>query len=411
MEYKSNLSSLNGKEGLVLDQDFTLNGALLFPKGTELTEENLDKLKNYLFRKEIDLNLVQLSVTLKNKVPNLDIAIELNHDTTEETIDKNMQQSIESILKEIEEVKNTDLPKYLRKLESCVEIITETILRNNNFSYSLANYKENSSYNDVINIVSFSIQLAKNYKPGLDKTTIKNIATAGLLTKYGQKYSDKNDEIQKLKFNDAFIKHTNEYDVKDNYKEEYQTSYAYSTFKGLLSNSTLMILLDSTKGINEVKKNDTNTYVGSRILHLATLYNEVLKEAIYDKNIRLDEINNILKMAVNSKNISIEERMLLVNSIPLYSKNERVLLSDGRYGIIKENGKKSYQTTELCDKPIIKIINSENKEEIIDLNGDFVYIEDIIGKNEKINLKQQTMEVENIIPFPNVEETEQIKAR
>lgn len=184
---KSNLNALNGNEGLILSQDYKLNGTLLFPKGTELTEEKLNKLKNYLFRQNIDLNLVQLPVTLKNKVPNIDMLIELNYNTTEETIDKNMQQSIINILKEIEETKNTSLPQYLRKMESCVEIMIETISRSNTFSYSLANYKENSSYNEVINIISFSIQLAKNYKPELDKATIKNIATAAFLSKYGQK--------------------------------------------------------------------------------------------------------------------------------------------------------------------------------------------------------------------------------
>lgn len=411
MTINSNLSSLNGNEGLILDQDISLNGALLFPKGKELTEENLDKLKNFLLKNNIDLNTIKLSVSLQPGSKNYSELAYLNHNTMEETIDKNTQYSIESLLEEIENTEKAYLSRYLRKIDSTASVITEIVLRSDEFSYNLANYKEEKPYNDVINIIAFSAILARNYKPQLDRATMKNITTAALLCKYGEKYNNKNDEIQKLSFNDAFIRHTNEYDVKDNYKEEYQTSYAYSSFKGLLSNTTLMMLLDSNKAFNEIpNKSENASYIGSRIIHLATLYNDLLKEALTYNKIDLKDINNLLKMAVNSKAITNEERMLLINTIPLYSKNERIKLSDGNYGIIENTGKLNSNTnTEFCDKPVVRVLSSE-QEYLVDLKNDYtVRISDIVSNNERLTENKERKNTDNIINFQNMENTSTIK--
>lgn len=412
MTINSNLNSLNGNEGLILNQDIVLNGAKLFSQGTELTEEKIDKLKNFLINNNIDLNTYNISVNLQPGSKNYSELAYLNHNTIEETLDKNIQYSIEGLLEEIENINKNYLSKYLKRIDTCAEVMAEAIIKSDEFSYNLANYKENRPYNDVINIVGFSVVLAKNYEPKLDRNAIKNIATAALLCKYGEKYNNKDEEIQKLSFNNAFIKHTNEYDVKDSYKEEYQTSYAYSSFKGLLSNTTLMMLLDSNKTLKEIpNKSENISYIGSRIIHLATLYNALLKDALTYNKIELSEINNQLKIKVNSKEITNEEKNLLVNSIPLYSKNERVKLNNDKYGIIIDPGKsKSKFNADFCDKPVVKVLNDDEEEYIVDIKKDYLLkITEIVSNNTRITENKERKNTDNIISFQNTENTNNIR--
>lgn len=411
----TNLGEINGDEGLILDQNIYINESLICPKGTELTKEKLILLKKHIEnRNDLPLNKKQISV-LRQMDYNKKIL--LDHNTVEETLDKNTQFSMEQLLKELIETEKIN-QEHVAKIISTAQRITTNMLNSKDFSYNLASYKENKPYNDVINIVAFSVELAKMYEPKkLNSKEIEQIATAALLCNFGKKYENKDNDIQKLEFNSYLreqIKQNEKYDIKDGYKEEYQTTYTHATFSPyneIISNAVLKMILDSDKTIEEnIGKKEDVSYIGSKIIHLARVYNDILKDALTYNKISVNNIKNELKEAVRKKIITNEEQQLLINTIPLYSKNERVKLSDGNYGIIENSGK-SNSNPELCDEPIIRVLSSE-EEYLVDIKNDYtVRIVDVVSNNDKLtdNMKREVSN--NIIAFPNVEETENVKSR
>ncbi len=305
--------------GTVLERNIIgKDGTLVLSKGTKITSENLQRLRNFRSRISYDGEEPQKSLTVVEEV--------------KETVDEALRKEIEG---NIDEFMSHPTETQAKKIKEDARMIVEKTQRGGEPQFDLEDYlsTKNDTTSHAVRVACFSILLAQFYNDTVqDKdnsalVNLNDIATAALLQDVGSIYKDPKTPL-------------------DYYDENYSSIYSFSAVAKLdsISNSAkLMILLagETEKGDGPLKmpevisRKRNGILYGAKIIRVCSIYDDAMKHAIQSDTSLEDVVSEIGQYAING-DISEEIKELLINKVKLYPHNTKVLLSNGQVATVEE---------------------------------------------------------------------------
>ncbi len=328
--------------GTVLERNIIgKDGTLVLSKGTKITSENLQRLRNFRSRISYDGEEPQKSLTVVEEV--------------KETVDETFRKEIEG---NIDEFMSHPTETQAKKIKEDARMIVEKTQRGGEPQFDLEDYlsTKNDTTSHAVRVACFSILLAQFYNDTVqDKdnsalVNLNDIATAALLQDVGSIYKDPKKlgeltEVPKSKGMEELFPGIKETPL-DYYDENYSSIYSFSAVAKLdsISNSAkLMILLagETEKGDGPLKmpevisRKRNGILYGAKIIRVCSIYDDAMKHAIQSDTSLEDVVSEIGQYAING-DISEEIKELLINKVKLYPHNTRVLLSNGQIATVEE---------------------------------------------------------------------------
>ena len=365
------------KPGMIVERPlYNMNGVIILNSGKILTESIITNLKNKGIKK-IDVQLTKEQ----------ELLFQMNNDLYT-TINSKLRNDSVDALKELNITKILDSSKKL----------VEAILKSTEFNYSLLDYKRQTDiYNHSVRVAAFACVLAKYYNTELYKKTndleiiknqkinIENLTTAALAHDMGKTFEDKPFNINFNSIPNSFKKNLpGILNMKSNkFEKEYNSVYSFcllSNFPTINTETKLMVLLsrENNQGTGPLQANlelfnsNKSFVIASKIINLCSIYDELLKKAIQNKE-PLENISIALEMFSANGILDKDLTELFINHIPLYSVGVKVKLSNGKYAQVI----KTFTERVNNYKPIVKIIPTD---EIVDLrNETTITVQEVCG--------------------------------
>lgn len=373
------------EDGMIVDRPIRTenNKAIILNRGAMLNNAIIEKLDR------IGIKYIDVALTQEQE-----LALEA---------DKGVNATIPNQLtKEIEEAVKTF---NMSKLVDCAKTLVQTILKNPDFKYDLADYKDKRDLiSHCIRTASFSVLVADYYNDTLNdfisniairgkcKIDLESLAVASILHDIGKLCKDKNilDKIIASQGSlSNFFPEIQNINLSE-YNDKYASIYSYLLLKdnnSLTPDNKITILLsnEAENGSGPLKPplsyltSRQNFVYASKIIKLCSMYDEELEKAIVCKQ-PLENILAKLDYSASNGILNKELEKLFIEYVPIYSPGSKVKLSDGRYAIVEQ----SFIGRIYMCKPIVRTI-PEN--ELIDLREQTsLTIQEICG-NETSFLK------------------------
>lgn len=384
--------------GMILEASIIKDDVLLVPKGMQLTPALINRLKTFGIT-SVDI------VSEKNLVNKISSTDDVNSDV-EFTVTDSLTDDVREALLE------NNIEKIEDSASKMVEAIKDSIDLDggfSNFKYDLQSYKKDTdSLDHSIRVAAFSIVLAHLYNEQLkksfnvyDKTddrliNLDEVAVAALLHDRGRNcYSDDTlKNIEKLSNNDKL---RNILPGLANvpisvYDDKYIPVYSLALINDdprLSDNIKYMVLYSSemengngplrAKGFD---KNNLFSYIsGAKVLHLCSLYDDYLSHCVHE-NESFENIVTIIGHAASHGVINENLANLFLNSVPIYSVGNKVLLSTGEQATVIKSSTGYTDTT----RPQVrvdssgKVINLEEVTNITIMRIADLSLEDIVDE-------------------------------
>ncbi len=405
------------KEGCFLDDSITKDGVLLYSKGTELTDNRIKNLINMLgedYRVNVSFHNSQ------NYSEEEIMLLEYNQRISEQdfdiqgTVSKKVKDDTIQTLKKVFSSSYNSLSDTLSIVSKCINNITEQINNSeNDFSYSLGQYKDEGKVKDLMEhsfrVAQFAVVLASiynksNLKGNKKPLDVESIGTAALLHDYGQRYIDPKEmkRLSVFQFSDEFLKNHPSIPgdlLQKPYNPKYNVVYSYVALKNAFSSTICSMVLRSSEPERGVlfKSNSINSSknaeIGSKIIYLCNLYDSLLTNTL-SQDYPLENVSTMMDQASVNDVINNDLYQLFKNNIPLYSKGVRVQLSTGEYAKVI-----NYNLGADNSKPTVKTLTvNPNNSRIIDLrNEQSVTITRIISSNERLSDKIRNMAEQQLV--------------
>lgn len=384
--------------GMILEASIIKDDVLLVPKGMQLTPALINRLKTFGIT-SVDI------VSEKNLVNKISSTDDVNSDV-EFTVTDSLTDDVREALLE------NNIEKIEDSASKMVEAIKDSIDLDggfSNFKYDLQSYKKDTdSLDHSIRVAAFSIVLAHLYNEQLkksfnvyDKTddrliNLDEVAVAALLHDRGRNcYSDDTlKNIEKLSNNDKL---RNILPGLANvpisvYDDKYIPVYSLALINDdprLSDNIKYMVLYSSemengngplrAKGFD---KNNLFSYIsGAKVLHLCSLYDDYLSHCVHE-NESFENIVTIIGHAASHGVINENLANLFLNSVPIYSVGNKVLLSTGEQAtVIKSStGYTDTTRTQVRVDSSGKVINLEEVTNITIMRIADLSLEDIVDE-------------------------------
>lgn len=319
------------------------DGTLILNKGTTMTDAIMERLGKF------------------NNIRFLE-------DEVEETVDSNLRSDTEDALDEF--LKNPN-DSNIEKVRSNAERIVEMIESSEDLKYNLGEYfkeTDNKSSHSV-RTACFSILLAKAYNDSLKDShkkgtiNLKDIAVAALLQDVGTIHRDSTTfnemtQIPKENVIERFLPGIKDTPF-DEYDERYSQVYSYCTIaemKEISTASKLMILLSkepetehgALKVSPEVSKRRTDFLYGAKIINACSIYDNAIKRVVSNRQ-SLEEVVAELGYCAKNGIINSEVLELLMNTLRIYPRGTKVLLSTGEAAVVLQGRTGQYDSV----KPVV----------------------------------------------------------
>lgn len=244
------------------------------------------------------------------------------------------------------------LPEQIEVINEFIEVLLDYNIKHD-FNVYLNKY--DSTRNSIYTLIIMSIFL-KTYSNIIKGLNIKDILFAYIFKEYGRNAKDKR-VLNKIK---SFATRTYENlkndfgnipnDLLESYDANYYNVYSYLILKNAkIDQSVLDIILYSfEKELTlegplqvSVESLESNTLKESvRVIRATELYGFLLNLSIDNSIIPFDGIENNLTKAINAGIINSLTVNILLQTVPVYQKNDKVRLSDQTLGIVKETNYK-----------------------------------------------------------------------
>ena len=347
------------REGMVVEDPVYLGNALFIPANRVLTKENIERLKSSKDKLKNSTIKIAISNNFNKSKEQLECEKNWNTNNIDLTIDQETKGKIKDELRRITRLENKNITSSIELVEKCAEVINNKIFSNNvkatatnsTLNYDLSDYIVNNDiYEHSIRVAEFSVVIANEYNKkkenegnSKDMIDLNKIVMAALLHDYGVRFKDENEmrELSKKQLNDSLISRYNldENLLKEPYKEKFSPVYSFmslpldSTVSGIiLYSGEDNIKSGPLKTTDETLKTSNSVKAAARIIHLCSLYDDILKSTITNNDsINLESIAIKLKFMAKSGIVDHEMKDIFVENIPLYSIGTRVQLSDGNF--------------------------------------------------------------------------------
>lgn len=347
------------REGMVVEDPVYLGNALFIPANRVLTKENIERLKSSKDKLKNSTIKIAISNNFNKSKEQLECEKNWNTNNIDLTIDQETKGKIKDELRRITRLESKNIASSIELVEKCAEVINNKIFSNNvkapatnsTLNYDLSDYIVNNDiYEHSIRVAEFSVVIANEYNKkkenegnSKDMIDLNKIVMAALLHDYGVRFKDENEmrELSKKQLNDSLISRYNldENLLKEPYKEKFSPVYSFmslpldSTISGIiLYSGEDNIKSGPLKTTDETLKTSNSVKAAARIIHLCSLYDDILKSTITNNDsINLESIAIKLNFMAKSGIVDREMKDIFVENIPLYSIGTRVQLSDGNF--------------------------------------------------------------------------------
>lgn len=325
------------------------NNLLLVQKGEKLTPELISSLRRFHVT-EIDIVPIKdMEEGKPKKIIENDFEFTINDNLVKKVSESLTENNIDKI--------NTSAADMVKSILEKLSLSKKT----SNFKYDLKSYNySNDLIHHSIRVASFSIVLAHLYNEQLKATeldedklkdsliNLQDISVAALLHDRGKnaELKDVSDSISTLKNNDV-VKTTMpgfEEVPTDKIDDKYSTVYSFCLINNLSSLSTeakyMVLFSEETENSNGPlkatsfdKDNKINFVVGAKIIHLCSLYDNILSHCI-QTNLSFENVVALLGQCASQGVTNEELTKLFLSNIPIYSAGNKVELSDGQTAIV-----------------------------------------------------------------------------
>jgi len=363
------------KPGMRLAENIYANASSKVPLIT-MQKRNADGVQVYTYLSENEIK------QLKEKGIKT-VKVELINDV-KETLDDSIQDDVIQSLKDA--VSTADL-NIAGVIEAANKIVLK-MLSTDKLDYSLSSYglEANDFFKEAMDECSFAVALAKKYnntlKVGDRKIDLEDMAVSCLLSKLGKFCEYDNDILKRIKpdkglAENYFPGYYN--DMLNSYNENYVPIYSYYMLKnnrqlGISSESVKLAVLlggedevgkgplksskDTLSSVDK-KTRDTSVMMG-KIIRICNVYEMLLNKCV-EKRVSPSNVMELMGVLAANKRIDKNLFEIFKKAVPLYSPGIRVMLSDGRSGIVIKSDENFF------DKPLIKL---DSTGEAMDLKNE-----------------------------------------
>ncbi|WP_294377290.1 HD-GYP domain-containing protein [uncultured Clostridium sp.] len=319
--------------------DKKITGAFLLRKGTILTQDNIDRLERF------DISGVYIEDGRKNPV-----------------LDEKLRRESVCILNQIFDLcENTQAilnEATIKQIESISNKLVDNIYKNEEISVSISDLQtyDMNTYMHSLSVAVISIAIGTALY--LDKKSLCRLGVSALL-----------HDIGKLKIPIEIINKPSKLT-----EEEYEIIKFHPQFGGDYVMENESISQDIYEGIvshhekvngtgypNKLKGNDIPLF--GKIISVADVYDALTGKRAYREPVKPSEAVEYIMAGVGSS-FDYDIVKAFLKRIEPYPIGACVRLSDKRHGIVIKGNRENPL------RPVIKIINSNSKEKIIDLQND-----------------------------------------